>query len=63
MKAPNADAPGSPYQKLLQLLWHDTTQGGTLGPLEDAHPHHVAIDQFIHLLHRLDSDGDLVSNS
>jgi hypothetical protein len=61
MKDPDVDSPGSPYQKLLDALRKDLHQAGPVDALEDAHPPDVAAKQFIHLLHRLDSQGDLVS--
>ncbi|KAB5588619.1 DEAD/DEAH-box helicase [Ceratobasidium theobromae] len=59
MKAPNSDVPGSPYQKLMDALRADMKRDGPVDALEDAHPQNVAIDNFIHLLHKLDSKGDL----
>lgn len=61
MKAPNADAANSPYQKLVNALQNDMNRGGPMEALEDAYPQQVAISQLIDLLHKLDSDGDLVS--
>jgi hypothetical protein len=45
----------------LDALRNDMHQAGPVDALEDAHPPEVAIKQFIHLLHKLDSQGDLVT--
>jgi hypothetical protein len=60
MKDPDVESPDSPYQKLLDALRNDMHQAGPVDALEDAHSPQVAVSQFIHLLHKLDSQGDLV---
>jgi hypothetical protein len=61
MKAPDSETPDSPYQKFLSALQADMNRGGPIDTLEDAHSDDVAIESFIHLLHKLDSNNDLVS--
>ncbi|CAE6496597.1 unnamed protein product [Rhizoctonia solani] len=59
MNASNSNKPDSPYQKLLRQLERDMSRLGSIDKLEDAHSPSVAIEGFIHLLHRLSSNGDL----
>ncbi|CAE6514901.1 unnamed protein product [Rhizoctonia solani] len=49
----------SPYQKLLGELEEDMSRLGPIGKMEDVHPRKVAVEGFIHLLHKLNSNGDL----
>ncbi|CAE6475433.1 unnamed protein product [Rhizoctonia solani] len=49
----------SPYQKLLRELEADMSHLGPIDKLEDAYSPSVAIKGFIHLLHKLNSNGDL----
>ncbi|KAF8671655.1 P-loop containing nucleoside triphosphate hydrolase protein [Rhizoctonia solani] len=59
MNAKDARAPDSSYQKLLRELEDNMSRSGSIGDLEDAHPHSTAVNGFIHLLHKLNSNGDL----
>ncbi|KAG8755364.1 hypothetical protein FRC11_006090, partial [Ceratobasidium sp. 423] len=59
MHATNSNEPDSPYQKLLGELEGDMSRLGSIDKLEDAHSPSEAIEGFIHLLHRLNSNGDL----
>ncbi|KAF8601954.1 P-loop containing nucleoside triphosphate hydrolase protein [Ceratobasidium sp. AG-I] len=58
-KAPDAEASNSPYQRLLKALQDDMLRGGEVDTLQESYPRKVETTQFIYLLHRLDSDGDL----
>ncbi|CAE6542924.1 unnamed protein product [Rhizoctonia solani] len=59
MNANNSNAIDSPYQKLLRELEADMSRSGSIDKLEDAHSPSTAIEGFIHLLHKLNSNGDL----
>ncbi|KAH7332993.1 hypothetical protein B0J17DRAFT_677146 [Rhizoctonia solani] len=59
MDASNSNSIDSSYQKLLRELEADMSRSGPINKLEDAHSPSVSIKGFIHLLHKLDSKGDL----
>ncbi|CAE6339059.1 unnamed protein product [Rhizoctonia solani] len=59
MGAGDSNATHSPYQKLLRELEGDMSRLGPIDKLEDAHSPSVAVEGFIHLLHKLNTNGDL----
>ncbi|CAE6426702.1 unnamed protein product [Rhizoctonia solani] len=59
MNAKDSRSDGSRYQMLLRQLESDMTRSGPIGNLEDAQPKKLAVEGFIHLLHKLDSGRDL----
>ncbi|KAJ1300164.1 hypothetical protein OPQ81_011916 [Rhizoctonia solani] len=59
MNAKDSRSPDSSYQKLLRELQNDMSRLGPIVKLEDAHSPSVAMAGFVHLLHKLNSTGDL----
>lgn len=59
-KAQDSDMPQSPYQKLLVALRVGIYHDGPIEHIEDACSDDDATNGLIHLLHKLNSDGDLV---
>ncbi|KDN44229.1 hypothetical protein RSAG8_05702, partial [Rhizoctonia solani AG-8 WAC10335] len=59
MNANSSKVTNSSYQRLLRELEGDMSRSGPIDKLEDAHSPLVAVEGFIHLLHKLDSNGDL----
>ncbi|KAH7332992.1 hypothetical protein B0J17DRAFT_771475 [Rhizoctonia solani] len=59
INAKDSREPDSLYQRLLGELEGDMSRFGPINKLEDVHPREISIKGFIHLLHKLNSNGDL----